>query len=306
MDVLIKSLGFSFRGKWKECDNDASILDIGGRSLVFTTDSFVVDPIFFPGGNIGDLAICGTLNDLAVMGAKPLGISLAMVIEEGFPEKDLLKIMATVRKISADTKVPVVTGDTKVMEKGRVDKIILTTAGIGIADDVLNKKLNIGDKIIISGGLGEHAVALLSKRFDYETEVVSDTKPLIKELLDVGNLIKTAKDATRGGISSVLNEISSRAGLGMLLIEERITAKREVGTLCNMLGIDIYTLASEGVFVCVCSKKNAGEVETRLRKYNKDAIVIGEMTDGDKVAVQTRFGKRIVPKPTGRVVPRIC
>ena len=135
---------------------------------------------------------------------------------------------------------------------------------------------------------------------------MSDTKPLIKELSSVNRLIKTAKDATRGGISAVLNEISSRAGLGMLLNEEKIPAKREVGTLCNMLGIDMYTLASEGVFVCVCSKKNAGEVETRLRNYNKDAIVIGEMTDGDKAAIQTKFGTRILPMPTGRIVPRIC
>lgn len=309
MENLIKSFDLSNKGDWKNYDDDSATLDIGGgRQLVFTTDSFIVNPVFFPGGDIGHLSACGTINDLAVMGARPLGLSLGMVIEEGFLIKDLSRIIESINKVSLNTNVPVVTGDTKVMEKGKFDRIMINTSGVGIVktDELLTKKPEPGDNIIISGGLGEHAVALLSKRFDYETSIVSDSKPLIEEIAAVSSIIKLAKDATRGGIAAVLNEICQKNRIGMLLDEKSIPAKPEVRHVTEMLGIDLYELACEGKFVCIASKKNSPMVEKKLKKFNSDAAIIGEVTAGNRVVIQTVLGKRILPQPTGRIVPRIC
>ncbi|MFH1433037.1 MAG: hydrogenase expression/formation protein HypE [archaeon] len=309
MDALIDSFGLKFRGKWRNYENDSATLDIGGgKTLVFTTDSYIVDPIFFPGGDIGKLCVSGTINDLLVMGAKPLGISLGLVIEEGFLRKDLDSVISSIKRVSKMTGVPVVTGDTKVMERGKVDKIVINTAGVGIAADgeLLDSRIVPGDKVILSGGLGEHAVALLSKRFDYETDVVSDSKPLVDEMDAVKGLLKIAKDPTRGGIAAALNEISRKNGVGILVYEDDVPVRGEVRKVVEMLGINLYELASEGRFVCVAASDDADLVVRRLKKFNKSACVIGEVTNGDKVAVQTCLGKRVMPCPTGRIVPRIC
>jgi hydrogenase expression/formation protein HypE len=306
---LINSYSLSYRGKWKNYDNDAATLDLNNaHKLVFTTDSFIVDPIFFPGGDIGHIAMCGTINDLAVLGSRPLGLSLGFVIEEGFPKKDLHKIILSINKISQDTKIPVVTGDTKVMEKGKLDKIVINTAGVGIVNkkDLLTKKISVGDKIILSGGLGEHAVALLSKRFNYETKIVSDSKPILREVQSVLSLIKIAKDPTRGGIASTLNEIAQKQKVGMLLNEEKIPVKPGVKKVTEMLGINLYELACEGRFVCIASEKYAEKVEKKLQEFNSAAKICGEIIRGDKVIIQSILGKRILPVPSGRIVPRIC
>jgi hydrogenase expression/formation protein HypE len=306
---LINSYHLQFRGHWKNYDNDAATLDIGnGNLLVFTTDSFTVSPIFFPGGDIGHIAMCGTINDLAVIGAQPVGISLALVIEEGFPIKDLKRILASINKISRQTRIPVVTGDTKVMENGKLDGIVINTAGVGFVKkkDVLTKKAKKGDKIILSGGLGEHAVALLSKRFDYETTIVSDSKPIVEEIQHVKHIIKIAKDPTRGGIAATLHEICQRQKIGMLLYEESIPAKPGVRKITELLGINLYELACEGRFLCITSDKHANTVENILKKYNKNASIIGEVTHDDAIIIQSILGKRILPLPTGRIVPRIC
>jgi hydrogenase expression/formation protein HypE len=306
---LITSYNLSYRGGWKNYDNDAATLDIGGgQLLVFTTDSFIVSPIFFPGSDIGHIAMCGTINDLAVLGAKPLGISLALIIEEGFSTTELNKILTSIKKISRKTKIPVVTGDTKVMEKGKLDKIVINTSGVGIVKkkEVLTKKVKPGDKIILSGGLGEHAVALLSKRFDYSTTIVSDSKPIVEEIQQVKNLIKIAKDPTRGGIAATLHEICQRQKIGMLLNEESIPVKAGVRKVTELLGINVYELACEGRFICVASDEHARTVERILKKYNRAASIIGEITYGDAIIIQSILGKRILPIPTGRIVPRIC
>jgi hydrogenase expression/formation protein HypE len=306
---LITSYHLLFRGNWKNFDNDAATLDIGnGRLLVFTTDSFIVSPVFFPGGDIGHIAMCGTINDLAVLGAKPIGLSLALVIEEGFSIKALDKILASIKKISQQTKIPVVTGDTKVMEKGTLDKIMINTSGVGLVNksEVLTKKVKKGDKVILSGGLGEHAVALLSKRFDYETSIVSDSKPIVEEVQQVKKLIKIAKDPTRGGIAATLNEICQRQKIGVMLNEESIPVKPGVQKVTELLGINLYELACEGRFLCVASAQNAPKVEQILKSYNNDASIIGEVTKGNNVIIQSILGKRILPVPTGRIVPRIC
>jgi hydrogenase expression/formation protein HypE len=309
MDELIRSLGIVHRGLWKSVDDDSAVLPISGNQLLcFTTDSFIVTPLFFPGGDIGHLAVCGTINDLAVMGAAPLGLSLSFVIEEGFPKKDLLRIMDSIKRVSEETGVPIVTGDTKVMEQGKLDKLIINTAGVGILKekDLLTREIAIGDKVIISGGLGEHAVALLSKRFDYETSIVSDAKPLMKEITAVQDSIKVAKDITRGGLAAIANELCGRHKVGMLLSEEKIPAKKEVVTVTKMLGINIYDLACEGRFLCIAPASKAAEVEKALKGFNRDACIIGEIFADDKVVLQTQLGKRILPAPLGRIVPRIC
>jgi hydrogenase expression/formation protein HypE len=323
MDELISSFNIVNRGKWENCDDDSATFDLkNNQRLVFTSDSFIVDPIFFPGGNIGHLAVCGTINDLCVMGAKPIGLSLSFVIEEGLLISELNEIMDSIKKISDETKVPIVTGDTKVMEKGKLDKIMINVSGVGLVDnnELLTKQIKVGDKIIISGGLGEHAVALLSKRFDYETTIITDSKPLVEELSLIKNKIKFARDITRGGLSAVLNEICKKQNIMMLLNEEKIPAKKEVIKVTEMLGINLYELACEGRFVCIATKENASNVITELKKFNKMAEIIGEVVDeginednnndnirdNNQVIVQTILGKRILPRPRGRIVPRIC
>jgi len=309
MEKLISTFEF-FKGDWKHHDNDSAVLD----KIVFTTDSYVVTPIFFPGGNIGKLAFCGTVNDLSVMGANPIGISLALIIEEGFPKEDLQKIVNTLGNLAYENKIPIVTGDTKVVEKGKIDKIMITTSGVGLLDEkigALDKKLNAGDKIIVSGTIGDHAVALLSKRFDFETDVNTDSKPLHLEMAGIRALIKQAKDITRGGLSSVLNEFCERENVSMMIYEEIIPVHAGVKKAVEFLGINLYELASEGKLVCICDEKKAYEVLSILKKFNKDAQVIGEITECKKegspdVVCQTAFGKKIIHKPTGNIVPRIC
>ncbi|MFW5991005.1 MAG: hydrogenase expression/formation protein HypE [Candidatus Nanoarchaeia archaeon] len=294
---------------WKNTDNDASVLPLGNdNNLVFTTDSFTVSPLFFPGGDIGDLAFSGTVNDLLMMGAQVSGLSLGLIIEEGFSRKKLDKIIKTIGRLSEETSIPVVTGDTKVVEKNTLQEIVINTSGVGFADNdkLLDKEAEAGDKIIISGGIGEHAVALLSKRFDYETEIVTDSKPLVKEFSSVRGLIKQARDPTRGGVAAVLNEISEYNNRGMLIYENKIPIKKEVRVVTEILGLDVYQLACEGVFVCICSKENSEKVVNKLKRFNNEASIIGEVTSTKKVVLQTELGKRTMHVPQGRLIPRIC
>ena len=297
--------------RWAHTDNDAAVWKAGENYLMFTTDSFVVDPIFFPGGDIGKVAMCGTINDLAVMGGLPAGISLGIVLEEGFSKKKLDRIISSIGKVSEETGVPVVTGDTKVVEKGKVDKIIINTAGIGACQNVLDKPVSPGDKVIVSGSIGEHAVAVLSRRFDFETSTITDCKPLIEEVKAVKGFIKQAKDLTRGGIAAALNEICEKGYVSMLIDAEKIPVKREVKAVTDLLGIDLYSLACEGRLVCVASPENALRAVDVLRRFNPEAAIIGEVTgrtgkSGGEVVVETGFGKRVLPMPSGNIVPRIC
>jgi len=308
MQLLIDGFAdvLSYRGNWKNTDDDSATLKLGDKTLVFTTDSYVVTPIFFPGGNIGKIAFCGTVNDLSVMGAKPLGLSLGIVVEEGFPKLELSQIMETIGGLSKKHGIPVATGDTKVMEHGAIDKIVINTSGIGIAKTVLDTKLKNRDKIIVSGGIGEHGTALLAKRFELETDLPTDSKPLWDEMRAIGGKIKRARDITRGGLASTLNELAEKDSVRFLINEEKVPMKDEVRALTQVLGVEVYNLACEGRFVCFASPKNSLIVLNKLKKFNPLARIIGEVEIGKDVIVQTRFGQKILSMPLGEIVPRIC
>ncbi|MDA3856037.1 MAG: hydrogenase expression/formation protein HypE [Candidatus Woesearchaeota archaeon] len=311
-DLLNSFLGNLYRGdKWENFTNDSATFELPNKdTLCFTTDSFVVNPIKFPGGDIGHLAICGTINDLAVMGADPVGLSLSLIIEEGFDIETLNEIMGSINKISKEQQIPIVTGDTKVMEKGAIDKIVINVSGVGITKKIIDEEIITGDKIIISGGIGEHAVALLSQRFDFQTQIISDSKSIYLEMKKIRNLIKFAKDPTRGGIASVLNEVSNEKGIEIELEDSKIPIKKEVRTACNLLGLDPLELANEGRIITIVSKNNSNKVLEELKKFNEMAQIIGEVKSTSnkqgKVILKTSLGSRILQMPSGKIVPRIC
>ncbi|MEK7598260.1 MAG: hydrogenase expression/formation protein HypE [Patescibacteria group bacterium] len=309
---------FSLRGKWKNTGDDGAVLDLGlstslgtnflGKNLVFTTDAFIVDPIFFPGGNIGKISMCGTINDLAVMGARPMGIALSLVIEEGFPLSDLMKITKSIEIVSRQAGVPVVTGDTKVMERGKLDKIEITTSGVGLADKVIeNNGADPGDRIISSGDLGEHTVALLGVRFNYKTKIKSDSQTLHREIEAAGKYLKAAKDPTRGGLAANIIEIAEKSRVKIILEDNLLPFKKETRAIAELLGIDVLSFASEGRFIAAVSFKNTQKVLNILKKFNKEAKIIGRVKKGKGVYLKTKIGtERPIESPRGKLVPRIC
>ena len=306
---------FPVSKKWKNTEDDGATFSLGKEKLVFTTDAFIVDPIFFPGGDIGKIAICGTINDLSVMGAVPVGISLSLVIEEGFSESDLKKIMQSIGKISKETGVPIVTGDTKVTEKGKIDKIEITTSGVGLASKIIeNGGAKVGDVVIASGNLGEHAVALLASRFNYRTKIKSDCQPITKEIQNILPYLTSCKDSTRGGMAAVLNEMTEKSKLRFILDENSLPFAKETVALSGLLGIDKFSFPSEGRFVGTVAKKNAEKVINTLRKFNKEAKIIGYVErptssagKGVGVYLKTKIGgEKKIEVPRGKLIPRIC
>ena len=292
--------------KWAHSNDDGATFSLGKEHLVFTTDAYVVTPIFFPGGNIGKIAFCGTVNDLAVMGAQPIGISLSLILEEGFSKEEFETIIETIGTLSEATGIPIVTGDTKVVERGGVDKIIINTSGVGLAKRVLAEPLAVGDVVMVSGGIGEHGAALLAKRFELETLLETDSKPLHEEMLAIGGLVKQAKDVTRGGLAAILNELSEKNGVGMEIEEDNVPLDERVRALTEILGIDVYSLACEGRFVCVVAPEQAVETLRILQTFNPMARSIGTVRTEKLVIVQTQYGKKILSMPSGNIVPRIC
>lgn len=296
------------RGKWQKCEDDAAVYDLGSKKLVFTSDAFIVDPIFFPGGDIGKIAMCGTINDLSVMGAKPLGLSLSIVIEEGFPKADLMKIVRSINKVSEVAGIPIVTGDTKVTPKGKLDKIEITTSGVGLADKVVsNDGIRPGDVIITSGDLGEHSVTLLASRFNYKTKIKTDSKPLNKEIDKIKTYLNACKDPTRGGLAANIVEMADKSKVKIELDEKTLPYKKEVVAVSELLGIDIFSLASEGRFIAAVSPKDSDKVLQILKKFNKEARIIGKAEKGSGVYLKTSLGGlRPIEMPKGKLIPRIC
>ncbi len=287
--------------------------------LAMTTDSYVVRPIFFRGGDIGKLSICGTVNDLAVTGAVPKFISVGVILEEGFDLDALKKIVASMAAAAREADVKIVTGDTKVVGRGQADGIFINTAGVGeLIDgvDISAKKISAGMKILVSGTLGDHATTILAGRHGLELpeEIKSDCSPLNKmifEMLSVEPKIAMLRDATRGGLAAVLNEIAQAANVGILLDEEKIPVREEVRGVCEILGFDFLELANEGKIIAVVPAESAEKILAVMRKniYGSDAAQIGEVVKNSsgKVGLKTFLGGvRIVDMPAGELVPRIC
>lgn len=303
----IRSL-LDFKSSWSNMSDDSAIISVPEGKIAFTTDAFIVDPIFFPGGDIGKIAITGTINDLLVMGAEPLGISLSIVIEEGFPMTDLEKIIKSMNQVSRLTKVPIVTGDTKTTEKGKIDKLEMTTSGVGIVKQLIsNNGANVGDVVIVSGDLGEHGAALLSKRFSYHTKLKSDCHAFVEEMKAVRKFLTSAKDPTRGGLAAILNEISSKSKVRIILKEKELPFKKDVWAISHLLGIDVFSFPSEGRFVATVSQENASQVIKALKKFNKEARIIGRVEKGKDVWLETEIGSlKKIETPSGKLIPRIC
>ncbi len=299
----------NFTGKWTNTGDDGAVFKLpDGKKLVMTTDAFIIDPIFFPGGDIGKISMCGTINDLSVMGATPLGIALSVIIEEGFPTSDLEKIIRSINKISRQTNTPIVTGDTKVTNKGKIDKIAITTCGIGLAEKVIaNDGAKPGDKVIASGDLGEHGAIILAYRFNYKTKLKSDSQPILAEVRAVKKYLTSAKDPTRGGLAENLNEIAEKSEIKIVLGEKNLPYKKETKAISDLLGIDFLALPSEGRFIATVPEKFAAKVVKILQKYNKTAKIIGEVKKGKGVFLNTKSGGlRPIEMPRGKLVPRIC
>ena len=287
--------------------------------LAMTTDSYVVRPIFFRGGDIGKLSICGTVNDLSVTGAIPKFISVGVILEEGFDFDDLKKIVNSMAIAANEADVKIVTGDTKVVGRGQADGIFINTAGIGeliSGVDISAKNIRAGMKILVSGTLGDHATAILAGRHGLELpeNIKSDCAPLnklIAEMLTVEPKISMLRDATRGGLAAVLNEIAQAADVGILLDEEKIPVRDEIRGVCDILGFDVLELANEGKIVAVVPSESCEKILSVMRKniYGVNAAVIGEVVSNSagKVGLKTSIGAvRIVDMPAGELVPRIC
>lgn len=319
LDLINHLLKGNFNNKILNRLEDSAVLELNKQKLAFTTDSYVIQPIFFPGGDIGKLAVCGTINDLAVMGAKPLYLSCSLIIEEGLDKSILKKIILSMKKTAQKARVKIVTGDTKVVGKGSADKIFINTSGIGTIGDGIDlgrEKIRIGDKIILSGTIGDHATAVLSSRagLEFQTRIKSDCaflSDLIGSILKFKDKIKFMRDPTRGGLASVLNEMTADRKFGALLYEDKIPIRDEVIGFCELLGYDPLYLANEGKVIVVADSRIAKEVLRIMirNKLGKDAEIIGEITAEYRgmVALKTRYGgTRVVDMPTGEQFPRIC
>ena len=299
---------------------DAAILPGGSQEIAFTTDSFVIDPLFFPGGNIGKLAICGTVNDLAVTGAEPLYLSVSFIIEEGFPFNDLEIIVKSLAAEAKKAHVLIVTGDTKVVDKGKCDKLFINTSGIGRIrkeDLHISKAMNIipGDLIIVNGTIGDHGMAVMNAResFNFKTTLESDCASLnhlIREVLDK-SLVKFMRDPTRGGIAAVLNELVGKIQLGIEIDESALPFNNGVKALCEVLGFDPLHVANEGKVLIVAGEQHGVDI-VRVMKMNelgKQSTIIGRVvTDhpGKVVLKNETGGRRIIDYLNGDQLPRIC
>ena len=294
--------------------DDGAVIPMCGQNVVFTTDSHVVSPIFFPGGDIGRIAVCGTINDLAMMGGRPIALSCGMVIPEGFEVADLERIVASMDIALGECGANLVTGDTKVLERGALDTIIINTAGIGIADRVVRDNgLLPGDAIIVSGTIGDHGIAIMAHRegFDFGGQIHSDVAPLwtlVERALAAGD-IHAMKDPTRGGFANAINEMAEKSGVGVVIEEEALPFKKNVLSAAGMLGIDPLEVANEGKIVMGVAPGDAEAILAALRShpYGRDAAIVGEVVSGSSVIMRTAIGgERFIEPPVGDPVPRVC
>jgi hydrogenase expression/formation protein HypE len=310
----------AFDNDWLRAGNDQAAFDIPGGRMVMTTDGYVVSPLFFPGGDIGKLAVHGTINDIAMAGARPLHMSASFIIEEGFPLADLRRIAQSMGEASRAAGVPIVTGDTKVVERGKADGVFISTACVGMVPaglDLSGDKARPGDVILLSGSIGDHGVAVMSKRenLSFDTEAVSDTAAL-HELVAVmveaaGASIRLMRDPTRGGLAATLNEIAQQSRVGVRIEEAAIPVAAQVAAACELLGLDPLFVANEGKLAAVVAPEAADALLTAMRAHplGRQAARIGAIVADDHRFVQmtTRFGgERVIDWLSGEQLPRIC
>lgn len=299
--------------------NDGAIFNVDQSKMAFSTDSFTVDPLFFPGGDIGELAVYGTVNDLAMCGAVPLYLSMAMIIEEGFAFSDLKKILASMRNALNRADVKLVTGDTKVVPKGSVDRIFINTSGIGSVPEGIRisaDQAQHGDQVVVSGTLADHGITIMTQRegLRFSSDLKSDTAPLnhlVQKMLATGNRIHVLRDPTRGGVGTALNEIAAQSNVGVKLTEADIPIKKEVASVCELLGFDPLYLANEGKLLAFVPPDQTQAVLSTMQNdpLGKDAKVIGQVVADHpgRVYMETHIGGvRIVDMLTGEQLPRIC
>lgn len=317
--LIDEIVGTYLRSEVLERLDDSAVLTVGGGRLAFTTDSYVINPIFFPGGDIGSLAVHGTVNDLAMVGATPHALTLSLILEEGLPLDDLHRILGSVSEASEEAGVAVVAGDTKVVEKGSADRIFINTSGIGVVPagvDISSANARPGDAVLVSGPIGDHGIAVVSKRegIAFETDIVSDSAPLchmVKAMLEVTPSIHAMRDPTRGGLATSLNEIARRSGVGITIDEDAVPVNPGVEQACEMLGFDPFYVANEGKLVVFVPEPEAEVMLRAMRraKYGEDASIIGSVTESNPgtVILNTRVGgRRILTPLSGELLPRIC
>lgn len=299
--------------------DDAAALPFPGSRLAFSTDTYVVNPLFFPGGDIGRLAVCGTVNDVATSGATPLYLSVGFILEEGFPIEDLRRILVSMRDAAREAGVHIVTGDTKVVEKGKGDGCFINTAGVGVLReglDLSGSNCRPGDKVLLSGTLGDHGIAIVSTRegLEFSTDIESDAAPLnalIAATLEAAPDARCFRDPTRGGLASTLNELAAASGVGVTVDETLVPVNPQVRGASEMLGYDVFQVANEGKMIAVVPAEQAEAALAAMKAapYGENAVIIGEVTDGPtgRVHVKTSFGAtRVMDMLVGEQLPRIC
>lgn len=298
--------------------DDAAVLNINGQRLALTTDSHVVSPLFFPGGDIGRLAVCGTVNDLAMVGARPIALTCGFVVEEGLSFEILQQVVRSMRESAAEAGVYIAAGDTKVVQKGGADKLFINTSGVGVVEADVNisgANAQIGDVLIMSGTMGDHGVAVLSARenLQFETDLQSDVAPLnhlVEAMMRAGE-IHVLRDPTRGGVATTLNEIASQSKVGIELQETALPVKPQVRAACEMLGFDPLNIANEGKLLAIVKAGDADSILAVMRqtKYGEEACIIGKVieTKNPQVRLRTAIGgTRLIDMLPGEMLPRIC
>ncbi len=299
---------------------DCATLVVEGKRLTFSTDSYVVDPIFFPGGNIGELAVNGTVNDLSMAGARPLCLSVGFILEEGFPMQELNIIVDSMQAAARQAGVAIVTGDTKVVDKGKADKIFINTSGVGVIEHefvISPERIETGDCVLVSGTIGDHGIAVLSQRegLSFESPIESDTAALnglVSAIVETaGDRVRALRDPTRGGLAATLNEFAEQAGVSIEIDESSVPVQPAVVGACELLGLDPLYVANEGKLTAVVAPEIADSVLQRMREHplGRNAALIGEVTSSRRtfVSMRTRIGGvRIVDLPVGEQLPRIC
>lgn len=317
-DLIEKNLLQPLRNELLARLDDSAVFDLKGR-LAFTTDSYVVSPIFFPGGDIGKLAVCGTVNDLAMNGAEPRYLSLALIIEEGLLVSELDRVIKSIKAAAEEAAVQIITGDTKVVNRGSADKLFVNTAGIGVVPQGVNisgANAKVGDRVLLSGTIGDHGIAVMSQRegLKFSVPMPSDCAPLnkmVSQMLEVSPAIHVLRDPTRGGLATTLNEIARQSSVGISIEEAKVPIHDGVRGACELLGFDPLYVANEGKLIAIVDARDADRVLAKMKQncYGSNAAVIGEVTaeHQGKVVMKTRLGtSRIVDMLSGELLPRIC